>query len=121
MNPTNNSIEESNYPNDPIIKYTNKGSASSNFIYEVIDIGHYPENYKTTRGNSHPIPDNYKIKTTFVKNTITCSINYEKNIPVYQIDWVKGVDNFNVISTKSATEATDLFLKVINFYIIIFE
>ncbi|CAJ0761999.1 13127_t:CDS:2 [Entrophospora sp. SA101] len=86
MNPTNNSIEESNYPNDPIIKYTNKGSVSSNFIYE--------------------------IKTTFVKNTITCSINYnENNDPVYQIDWVDDVNKFNVISIKSATEAVDLFLK----------
>ncbi|CAJ0626823.1 2458_t:CDS:2 [Entrophospora sp. SA101] len=112
MNPTNNSIEESNYPNDPIIKYTNKGSVSSNFIYEVINIGHYPENYKTTHGSSHPIPDNYKIKTTFVKNTITCSINYnENNDPVYRIDWVDDVNKFNVISIKSATEAVDLFLK----------
>ncbi|CAJ0906772.1 18254_t:CDS:2 [Entrophospora sp. SA101] len=112
MNPTNNSIEESNYPNDPIIKYTNKGSVSSNFIYEVINIGHYPENYKTTHGSSHPIPDNYKIKTTFVKNTITCSINYNKNNdPVYRIDWVDDVNKFNVIFIKSATEAVDLFLK----------
>ncbi|CAH1769593.1 1755_t:CDS:2, partial [Entrophospora sp. SA101] len=117
MNPTNNSIEESNYPNDPIIKYTNKGSVSSNFIYEVINIGHYPENYKTTRGSSHPIPDNYKIKTTFVKNTITCSINYnENNDPVYRIDWVDDVNKFNVISIKSATEAVDLFLKCLKDY-----
>ncbi|CAJ0914532.1 7615_t:CDS:2 [Entrophospora sp. SA101] len=117
MNPTNNSNEESNYPNDPIIKYTNKGSVSSNFIYEVINIGHYPENYKTTRGSSHPIPDNYKIKTTFVKNTITCSINYnENNDPVYRIDWVDDVNKFNVISIKSATEAVDLFLKCLKDY-----
>jgi hypothetical protein len=113
MNPINNSIEESNYPNDPFITYTNKGSISSNFIYEVISIGYYPENYKVTRGSSHPIPDEYKIKTTFGKIAIVCSIYYnEINSPVFQIDWIKDNENLSVVSTKSATEATDLFLKV---------
>jgi hypothetical protein len=106
-----------------LIKYTNKGSVGSNFIYEAIDIGHYLENCKTTCGGSHSIPGNYKIKTILAKNTITCSINYnENNIPVYQIDWIKDVDKFNVIFIKSATEATDLFLKVkIILYIIVFK
>ena len=113
MNPKNNPIEESDYPNDPFIKYTNKGSISNNFTYEVINVGYYPENYKITRGSSHPIPDDYKIQTTFRKITITCSINYnENNSPIFQIDWSKDGENLNVVSTKSATEATDLFLKV---------
>jgi len=112
MNPTNNSIEENNYPIDPIIKYTNKGSISNHFTYEVISVGYYPENYKNTR-SSYPIPDEYKIKTTFGKITITCSIYYnEINSPVFQIDGIKDNENLNVVSTKSATEATDLFLKV---------
>ena len=113
MNSTNNSIEENDYPNDPFIKYINKGSISNNFTYEVISIGYYPENYKTTRGSSYPIPDEYKIKTMFGKVTITCSIYYNDiNSPVFQIDWVKDNENLSVISIKSATEATDLFLKV---------
>ena len=55
MNPTNNPIEESDYPNDPFIKYIkyiNKGSISNNFTYEVINVGYYPENYKITHGSS---------------------------------------------------------------------
>ncbi len=113
MNTANNSVEEHNYPNDPFIKYTNKGSISSNFTYEVINIGYYPKNYKITHGSSHPIPNNYKIKATFGRTTITCSINYnENNYPVFQINWDKDGENLSVVSTKSATEATDLFLKV---------
>jgi hypothetical protein len=49
----------------------------------------------------------------FGKVTITCSIYYNDiNSPVFQIDWVKDNENLSVISIKSATEATDLFLKV---------
>lgn len=112
MNTTNNSIEENDYPNSPFIKYINKGFISSNFTYEVINIGHYPENHKVTHGSSYPIPDAYKIKTTFGKVTIICSIYYNDiNSPVYQIEWSKDNENLSITSTKSATEATDLFLK----------
>lgn len=114
MNSSNNSIEESNYPIDPVIKYTNKGSISNNFQYEVIEIGYYPENPKTTRGkNGYAIPNDYEIKTTFGKNIITCSIHYnENNSPVFQIDWIKDDESFNVYSENSATEASDLYFMV---------
>jgi len=114
MNSTNNSIEESNFPIDPIIKYTNKGSISNNFQYEVIELGYYPENFKTTRGkNGYAIPDEYKIKTTFGKSMITCSIHYnENNSPIFQIGWIKDDENFNVYSEKSASEASDLYFMV---------
>ncbi|CAJ0745759.1 10271_t:CDS:2 [Entrophospora sp. SA101] len=105
-------------PNDIANDALKKTKERAGKIYDLfVSIGHYPENYKTTRGSSHPIPDNYKIKTTFVKNTITCSINYnENNDPVYRIDWVDDVNKFNVISIKSATEAVDLFLKCLKDY-----
>ena len=114
MNSTNNSIEESNFPIDPIIKYTNIGSISNNFQYEVIEIVYYPKNPKITRGkNGHAIPNEYKIKTTFGKSVITCSIHYdENNSPVFQIDWIKDDEVFNVYSENSATEASNLYFMV---------
>ncbi|CAJ0831689.1 1472_t:CDS:2 [Entrophospora sp. SA101] len=111
MNPTNNSIEESNFPIDPVIKYTNKGSISNNFNYEVIELGYYPETFKITCGkNGYAILDEYKVKTTFGKNIITCSIYYNENdSPVFLIDWIKDDENFNVYSENSTTDASDLY------------
>ncbi|CAI2166504.1 1276_t:CDS:2 [Funneliformis geosporum] len=110
--------ETENYPEDPHIKYQ-KRSNGGTFYYEVIEVGFYPNEFKTTRGDKrmrpYPIPTNYKIKTTYgrsVKQIITCSINYDENHnPIFKIDWMKKDENFQVISKKSATEATTLYLR----------
>jgi len=111
--------ETQNYPEDPNIKYQ-KRSNGGTFYYEVIEVGFYPNERKMTRGDkrmkAYPIPTNYKIKTTYgrsVKQVITCSINYdENNHPIFKIDWMTKDETFQVISKKSATEATTLYLQV---------
>ena len=78
---------EEDYPNNPIIKYKEKGRS---YTYEIICEGKYPRppicTY-TDISNKYKIPDGYKARTTWghgKKNTtIRCTINYYENKPLF--------------------------------------
>ncbi|CAG8607163.1 4814_t:CDS:1, partial [Funneliformis mosseae] len=63
-------------------------SQTRSFQYYIIEEGFYPPYLAYTRmPNHYPIPDNYIVETTYGKNmkTVTCSINYYNEKPLYEI------------------------------------
>ncbi|CAG8576967.1 2588_t:CDS:2 [Racocetra persica] len=77
-----------NYPFDSIIKFK---QPNRSFLYKIIKEGTYPN-----KGNN--------------QCTIQCSINYNKEGPVFQICFGKYFE-YEVFSTKTVTDAANLFHK----------
>jgi len=112
--------EISNYSDDDTIIYkqkNEKGIVSQSFTYKIIMVGKYLDKnilQVTYAPNSYPIPDDYKIQTSWgceKEKVVQCTIIYQENRPLYCIQYGK---NFNeqVSSKLSATNAADLLHKV---------
>src|SRR6266496_507129 len=108
-------IETHSYPYKPQIIYKEEGRT---FHYTVLEDGFYPnkELLKFTRNpNSFPLPDNYKVMTTWGRgknqNAVKCSINYENSKPVFRIYYG---DRFERVleTTQSCTSAATRLQKV---------
>ena len=102
-----------NYPFDPIIKFKQPGRS---FSYKVIKEGVYPNKSSlayTLPPNKYRIPDDYIVETTWEKSkcTVQCLINYSDDKPVFQI-WFGKYFEYKVSSSKSTTDAANLFHKV---------
>ena len=104
-----------NYPFDPIIKFKQPGRS---FSYKVIKEGVYPNKSSlayTLPPNKYRIPDDYIVETTWGKSknqcTVQCLINYSDDKPVFQI-WFGKYFEYKVFSSKSTTDAANLFHKV---------
>ncbi|CAG8771672.1 32238_t:CDS:1, partial [Racocetra persica] len=87
------------------------------FLYKVIKEGTYPNKSllaHTLPPNKYPIPDDYTIETTWGRGnnqcTIRCSINYNKEGPVFYIYFGKYFE-YEVFSIKTATDSANLFHK----------
>lgn len=115
-------IEEvEDYPKDDTIVYkqkNEKGVVSRSFIYKVIMVGKYPDKkiLQVTRApNCYPIPDDYKIQTTWGRGneskTVQCIITYQENKPLYYIQYGENFTE-QVSSMLSVTNAADLLHKV---------
>jgi hypothetical protein len=106
-----------NYPFDPIIKFKQPGRS---FSYKVIKEGVYPNKSSlayTLPPNKYRIPDDYIVETTWGKRkcTVQCLINYSDDKPVFQI-WFGKYFEYKVSSSKSTTDAANLFHKVRTVY-----
>jgi hypothetical protein len=80
--------EITKYPQESNILYKEK---NHNFQYTILQEGVYPSepHLKYTLSDHYKIPDNYKVKTTWGKKTVKCSINYINNKPVFRVYFVK--------------------------------
>lgn len=114
---TTNISETHNYPSNKKITYK---SPNHSFIYNIINEGIYPDNPKYTQANSngskYPIPDEYLVESEFgkKKHILRCSTKYHNNGPVFYLNWNDSKnENRQVTSEKSATDATQKYLKVL--------
>jgi hypothetical protein len=114
-----NNNEIHNYPVDKKILYK---TPNHSFEYNIIREGIYPTKllYTYSRKNcpSYPIPNFYFIETQYGKDKnkkkVQCKINYENSKPIFTIlfeDLNKVLKS--VTSNKSASDATEKYLKVI--------
>jgi hypothetical protein len=85
--------------------------------YDIISLGHYPQNIcftkKSKTGIKYKIPNKYIVKTNQFGYDIVCETNYQKGRVIFQITWTNkdGVERI-VKSIKSATDAANLLIKV---------
>ncbi len=102
--------EITKYPQESNILYKEK---NQNFQYTILQEGMYPSepHLKYTLSNHYKIPDNYKVKTTWGKKTVKCSINYINNKPVFRVYFGQNFES-HVESDKTATNAATLLHNV---------
>ncbi|CAG8820623.1 11611_t:CDS:1, partial [Racocetra persica] len=72
-------------------------TSSNTFTYKIIQEGIYPSKeilVYTSKPNQYRILHNYIVETTYgrgkLQRTITCSIQYEDNMPVFKIEFLFG-------------------------------
>jgi hypothetical protein len=116
---TTRNIFEHNYPTSSFIQASRHiGGKVYHRSYDIISLGHYPQNIQFTKKNKigikYKLPNKYKVKTSQSGYEIICETNYQKNSQViFQITWTNknGIERI-VKSTKSATHAANLFIEV---------
>ncbi|CAB5389082.1 unnamed protein product [Rhizophagus irregularis] len=106
-----NFIEIHNYPEKPIIEYSETGRS---YTYNIIEEGNYPPvaylKY-TKRQNGFQIPGNYEVEMSWRKpkkrHLVRCIIKYVDNNPIY---WVCYGNNYQhqIKSEKSCSDAATL-------------
>lgn len=103
--------EITQYPQEPNVLYKEKNG--NNFQYTIIQEGVYPSepNVKYTLCRRYKIPNNYKVKTTWGRRTVKCSINYINNKPVFYVYYGQNFEN-HVESNNTASHAATLLHKV---------
>ncbi|EXX71393.1 hypothetical protein RirG_078850 [Rhizophagus irregularis DAOM 197198w] len=112
-----NFVEIHNYPEKPIIEYSETGRS---YTYNIIEEGNYPPvaylKY-TKRQNGFRIPDNYEVETSWGKpkkrHLVRCIIKYVDNNPIY---WVCYGNNYQhqIKSEKSCSDAASLYAKALD-------
>ena len=108
-------IEIHNYPENPIIEYSETGRS---YTYNIIKEGRYPPaSYikYTKRQNGLRIPDNYEVESSQGKpknrHSVRCKIKYVEKTPIYWLCY--GNDyQFKIKSDKSCSDAATLYAKV---------
>lgn len=115
---TSRNIFEHNYPASSFIQASRHISGKVyHRSYEILSLGHYPQNVHFTKksklGIRYKIPNKYIVKTSQFGHDIICETNYQKSQVIFQITWTNknGVERV-VKSTKSATDAAKLLIEV---------
>ncbi|CAB4446749.1 unnamed protein product [Rhizophagus irregularis] len=112
-----NFVEIHNYPEKPIIEYSETGRS---YTYNIIEEGNYtPVAYLkyTKRQNGFQIPDNYEVETSWGKpkkrHLVRCIIKYVNNDPIY---WVCYRNNYQhqIKSEKFYSNAASLYAKALD-------
>ena len=115
---TTRNVYSHNYPTSSFIqatRYINRKAYHRS--YDIISLGHYPQNVcftkKSKTGIKYKIPNKYMVKTSQFGYDIVCETNYQKGQVIFQIIWTNkdGIERI-VKSTKSATDAANLLIKV---------